>query len=176
MIQNKNLILRAVEPSDLDLLYEWENNMQLWRVSNTLTPFSKYQLKQFIENSSLDIYQTRQLRLMIDVKTQKTVETAGIIDLFDFDPYHCRAGVGIMIHGKYRKKGIATNAMKLFVNYVASELGIHNLYCNIQTENKASIKLFTSLGFELTGIKKEWLKKQNGYEDELMYQLIIGNS
>ena len=180
MIQNENLILRAIEPCDIELLYEWENSMKLWRVSNTLTPFSKYQLEQFVKASSLDIYQTRQLRLMIDVIEQNINETVGIVDMFDFEPYHNRAGIGIMIHEKFRNKGIAAKALRLFINYVSQELGIHNLYCNIETDNEVSIKLFTSLGFELIGIKKEWLKVRNLYKDEMMFQLItssiVGNS
>ncbi|WP_227625579.1 hypothetical protein [Geofilum rubicundum] len=41
MIQNDEVLLRAVEPGDVDLLYDWENRMELWPVSNTLAPFSK---------------------------------------------------------------------------------------------------------------------------------------
>ncbi|MCL2072644.1 MAG: GNAT family N-acetyltransferase [Marinilabiliaceae bacterium] len=183
MIRDNNLNLRAIELKDLDLLYEWENNMKLWRVSNTLTPFSKYQIEQYIKASSLDIYQTRQLRLMIDVIIDnnhssseipqlQNSETVGIVDMFDFDPYHNRAGVGIMIHENYRNKGIASAAFKLFINYATIQLGIHNLYCNIEADNENSIKMMTGLGFELIGTKKEWLKVRNGYKDELMFQLI----
>jgi len=176
MIQKSNLVLRAPEPNDLDLLYNWENNMLIWRVSNTKTPFSKYQLEQYIKSSSLDIYQTKQLRLMIDIEENNIIETVGMIDIFDFEPYHNRAGLGIMINEKWRSKGIATKALRLFINYATSELGIHNLYCNIEPDNEASLNLFISSGFEQTGRKKEWLKTQNGYKDELMFQFITSSS
>ena len=172
MLQENNIILRALEPSDINLLYDWENNMQLWHVSNTKTPFSKYQLEKFIKASSLDIYQTKQLRLMIDNVENNITETVGMIDMFDFEPYHNRAGIGIMINEKWRNKGIAFKALQLFINYTTSELGIHNLYCNIGADNETSIRLFTSLNFELIGRKKEWLKTRNGYGDELMFQFI----
>ena len=32
--------LRPLEPDDIDLLYHWENSMEIWEVSNTKTPFS----------------------------------------------------------------------------------------------------------------------------------------
>lgn len=55
-----NLIkLRAPEPSDLELLYTWENNMEIWKVSNTHTPYSKYVLKKYIESSHLDIWESK---------------------------------------------------------------------------------------------------------------------
>ncbi len=67
MIRNDKIILRALEPADADLLYQWENQMELWSVSNTLTPFSRHQIITYINQISLDIYQTKQLRLMIDI-------------------------------------------------------------------------------------------------------------
>ena len=147
--------------------------MDLWVVSNTLTPFSKHQLEKYVKHSSLDIYQTKQLRLMIDVKnTYEHNETTGMIDLFDLDPYHQRAGVGIMIHQKFRNRGIADAALKTFVHYCFENLGLHQLYCSISANNTISQKLFENNGFNLIGIKRDWLKTSEGYLDELFYQLI----
>jgi diamine N-acetyltransferase len=42
----REIRLRALEPEDLEVLYEWENNDSNWIISNTLSPFSKYTLKQ----------------------------------------------------------------------------------------------------------------------------------
>jgi diamine N-acetyltransferase len=86
-LKGRIISLRAVEPSDLDLLYQWENNPAVWHLSNTLTPFSKHILKEYIENAKHDIYVTKQLRLMINTKKHGTV---GCIDLFDFDPTKSR--------------------------------------------------------------------------------------
>jgi diamine N-acetyltransferase len=103
--------LRAVEPEDLELLYEWENNSHYWIISNTITPFSKFTLKRYIENSHKNIFETGQLRLMIDhIKTNKSI---GTIDLFDFDPFHKRAGLGILIADEsFRRKGYASMALR----------------------------------------------------------------
>jgi len=173
MIKGEQIILRAVELADAELLYQWENNMSLWQVSNTLVPFSKYQLEKYIRSTSLDIYQTHQLRLIIEFTDQSLPEkTIGMIDLFDFDPFHNRAGLGILIHESFRGKGLAKKALQLFINYAFDVLGIHNLYCNVAQSNEASIHLFKNLGFTLIGTKKEWLKVKNGYDDELLFQLI----
>ena len=45
-----NLKLRALEPNDLDIVYETENDESLWIYSNNSSPFSKHTLKKFIEN------------------------------------------------------------------------------------------------------------------------------
>ena len=60
-LSNDKVVLRALEPEDVELLYGWENDSDLWQVSNTLAPFSKYVLTQFIESQMQDIYQTRQM-------------------------------------------------------------------------------------------------------------------
>jgi diamine N-acetyltransferase len=173
MIEKNNVRLRALEPADLDTLYSWENDMELWQASNTIVPFSRLQLKKYIQHSSLDIYQTKQLRLMVEcTPVNEPVATVGMIDLFSFDPYHLRAGVGIMLHSDYRGSGIATTALELFVDYCFKKLGLHQLFCSIGTNNQPSIRLFEKQGFRLVGVKKEWRRTLNGFEDEAFYQLI----
>ena len=166
----EELTLRALEPEDIDILYQWENNMDIWEVSNTLTPFSKYQLKKYIEQAQLDVFQTKQLRLIIELEPGNTI--VGMIDLFDFDPFHQRGGVGIIIHKDFRQKGYAREALTLFAEYCFNNLGLHQLYANISITNKASIALFEKVGFSLSGTKKQWRKTKDGFIDECLYQLL----
>ena len=169
------ITLRAVEPEDLELLYLWENDRTVWQVSNTLVPFSHYQLKRYIESDPGDIHAHRQLRMMIDCNEAGiTARTVGSIDLFDFDPIHQRAGLGILIaSASDRRQGYACEAILQMIDYCRKVLFLHQLYCNIATSNVASIQLFRKAGFEITGTKKEWLHTENGWEDELLMQLKI---
>jgi diamine N-acetyltransferase len=166
-----NIRLRALEPEDLELLYEWENNDSYWVISNTVAPFSKYTLKRYLENSHKTIFETSQLRLMIELVHEK--KTIGTIDLFDFDPFHMRAGLGILIaDDAERRKGYATIALKCLIEYCFSTLQLHQLYCNILANNCESMDLFKKQGFVQSGIKKEWVKTSEGYLDEYVFQLI----
>ena len=163
--------LRAIEPEDLELLYEWENNNSYWIISNTVAPFSKYTLKRYIRNSHKSIYETGQLRLMIDLIAGK--QTIGTIDIFDFDPFHKRAGIGILIADEeQRRKGYATMSLKCLTDYCFRTLQLHQLWCNILADNHESIELFQKLGFIQIGIKKDWVKTADGYLDEHMFQLV----
>ncbi|MCD8403716.1 GNAT family N-acetyltransferase [Tenacibaculum finnmarkense] len=164
------LNLRAIEPEDLAFLFAIENNESFWEVSHTQAPFSRFILKQYLENAHLDIYQAKQLRLVIeDKKNQKPI---GMIDLFDFNPQHKRAGIGILIHPKYQQKGLAFEALKLLINYCFTHLQLHQLYANITADNKNSIRLFTKHNFKQIGIKKEWIFTNGTYKDEILFQLI----
>lgn len=162
---------RPVEPEDLDIIYRWENDPEIWQVSNTLVPFSRYILKQYIAESHRDIFETKQLRLIIETMDQTPV---GAIDLFDFEPFHRRAGIGILIHNKKdQSKGLATDALHLMASYATEVLGIHQLYANITVDNKASIHLFEKVGFKCAGDKKDWIRTSEGWIDEALYQLIL---
>jgi diamine N-acetyltransferase len=163
--------LRALEPEDLELLYEWENNDSYWVLSNTVAPFSKYTLKRYLENSHKNIFETGQLRFMIEIASEK--KTIGTIDLFDFDPFHMRAGLGILIaDDAERRKGYASLALKCLIDYCFKTLQLHQLYCNILANNCESMDLFKKQGFVQSGIKKDWVKTSEGYLDEYMFQLI----
>ena len=91
------ITLRALEPEDLDLLYEWENNRELWEISNTRAPFSRFVLAQYLKDSARDVFEAKQVRLIIQAEGNKAV---GAVDLYDIDLFHQHAGVGILIHNK----------------------------------------------------------------------------
>jgi diamine N-acetyltransferase len=169
-LKGKHVFLRALEPEDIDLLYKWENDTGNWNVSNTQTPFSRFVLEQYISTSHVDIYSAKQLRLVICEIDGRAI---GSIDLFDFDPNHLRAGIGILIAEQSdRKKGFASEALDLLVKYCFEILNLHQVYCNITTENESSILLFQHHGFQITGIKKQWIRSGVGFKDELLLQLI----
>jgi diamine N-acetyltransferase len=173
-IQNNIIKLRSLEPEDLDFLFKVENNPSFWEVSSTQTPFSKYILKKYLENSHQDIYEAKQLRLVIvNIKDDKTI---GFIDLFDFNPQHKRAGIGILITKEFQNKGYANATLKLFIDYVFNHLNLHQIYANIVSDNKFSIQLFENLLFRKIGLKKEWILSDGRYKDVILYQLISDKS
>lgn len=169
----KKTRLRAMEPNDIDLIYTWENDSSVWQLSNTFTPFSRYVVKQYIENSHQDIFQLKQLRLMIEKMDEDNIKVIGSIDLFDFEPMHKRAGIGILIANESdRKKGYASDALDILIKYSFHTLQLHQLYCNITEDNLNSLNLFQSKGFKLIGTKRDWLLFPKSKKDEFMFQLI----
>ncbi len=162
ILENDKIKLRAIEPEDLEYIFKWENDTTIWAVSNTLTPFSRYVVKQYIENSHLDIFESKQLRLIIEAKFNGHAnKVVGSVDIFDFDPHNQRAGLGILIaETKDRGNGFAKE---------------NQLYCNITEDNKISLNLFKSAGFSICGKKEKWIRSASGYKDEFMLQIINKN-
>ncbi|MDR1170393.1 MAG: GNAT family N-acetyltransferase [Prevotellaceae bacterium] len=171
-LESDTIRLRAIEPSDIDTLYLWENDPKVWTVSESITPYSRFILEKYILSEG-DIFVNRQLRLMIDCKQNDVYLTVGTVDLFDFNPVHGRAGLGILIYSsENRRKGYASKALGLLIEYAFTFLNISVLYCNISASNHKSIDCFEKAGFEICGLKKSWNNTPNGREDEIMLQLI----
>lgn len=170
VLKGQHIHLRALEPEDLDFLEATENDASFWEISSTQVPFSRYLLEQYIANSHQDIYTAKQLRLIIaDNNTDKPI---GIIDLFDFNPQHKRAGIGVLIIKDYQQKGVASEALELLIQYSFSVLNVHQLYANITADNTNSLALFKKFQFTTVGTKKDWVYTNNEYKDEILLQLI----
>lgn len=172
ILQNANVRLRALEPSDIDLLFEWENDTDNWLISNIQCPFSRNMLERYIESSAQDIFSARQLRLMIDTKGRDS-RTVGIIDLFDFDPIHLRAGVGILVEKSEQHLGYGRESLGVLIEYCRVVLYLHQLYATVMDGNKAALGLFETSGFEKTGVRRQWVRTGYGWVDEWMLQKII---
>ena len=169
-LHGNTIHLRALEPEDLQFLFDTENDESFWEVSHTQTPFSKFLLKQYLENAHLDIFEAKQLRLLIEEKSTK--RQIGLIDLFDFNPQHKRAGIGILIHPNFQKNGFAFEALSILIDYAFKYLNLHQLYANITATNSKSISLFTKHKFKKVGIKKDWILSEGKFKDEILFQLI----
>ena len=169
-LNGEHIYLRALEPTDLEVLYKWENNPAIWKVSNTFAPFSKFVLEQYLVNAHEDIFTTKQIRLMVCLTNNDPI---GTIELFDFDVHNSRVGIGIMIDKTAENKGYASMALDLLCDYCFESLLVKQIYCNISAGNEKSLHLFKKMGFNEVGLKKQWNKiAQNTFEDEWILQLI----
>ena len=169
-LKGKDIYLRALEPEDLDFIHSVENDESIWELSNTQTPYSRFLIKEYIENAHKDIFEVKQLRLVISNYSNIAL---GMIDLFDFDYKNRRAGVGILVkETAERQKGVGNEALGLLINYCKTHLNLHQLYCNISEENQNSLKLFSKHDFQIIGLKKDWNYINGSYKNEYLLQLI----
>lgn len=170
-IEGRLCCLRALEPCDLDVMYGWENDTSVWRVSGTQAPFSRHILSHLIEQQQFDIYSTRQMRLVVE--SVATAEAVGAVDLFEFDPHNRRAGVGIIIGPEHRQKGYGLDALLTLEAYAREVLMLRQLWCSVTQDNKASRALFQKAGYEQCGCRREWILTPEGALDEILMQRLL---
>ena len=169
-LRGEHIYLRALEPEDLEFIYRIENDTSLWELSDTQTPYSRFLIKQYLENAQQDIFEAKQLRLAINTLENTTI---GLIDVFDFDIKNKRAGIGILIENEVnRNQGYGREALELLVNYCFEVLHLHQVYANISENNIASLKLFETNGFKIIGLKKDWSFDGINYTNEYILQRI----
>lgn len=169
-LENSRIRLRALEPEDLQVLYKWENDSSLWQAGNTLSPYSRFILKEYIRNSGSDIYELHQLRLIIEDKASK--QAVGTIDLYDFEPHHRRAGVGIIVDPEFQREGFGLEALNLLVEYSFGYLHLHQLFAHIPKANIRSLNLFRKAGFDERAELIDWVLLPGGYSNVYVMQKI----
>lgn len=160
--------LRAPEPEDLDVLFGMENDSSIWVVSGNAVPYSRYQIKKYIQQSQHDFYTDRQIRFMIVREADGVV--MGSVDLTDIDPYNGRAEVGIALLSEYRGQGIASAVLSIVSGYAKSVIRLHQLFCLVPADNEKSVNLFASNGFAESGRLRQWLVQEESYSDVLILQ------
>lgn len=173
MLESENIILRALEVSDVDKLFIWENDRDNWKVSHTITPYSKHVLAEYVSTVS-DIYTDKQLRMVIEDRASGLA--IGTVDLFDCDFKNKKAGIGILIGDvEKRGRGLASEAMELILPYCFEVLALHQVYCNILADNTESLQLFDKFGFKKIGLKPEWVYADGKFSDEWLLHKINPN-
>ena len=153
LLSNDIITLRALEPTDLDTLYQWENDTALWVVSNTAAPYSREALWHYLEQYTGDIYAQRQLRLMVTLNQDGT--PVGTVDFLNFDPLNNRAELGLFIAPEHRGKGL------------------RQLYVFIAVDNEVCLNLFEDYGYRRVGTINSWVKRGNTYRDVALLQMVF---
>jgi diamine N-acetyltransferase len=165
------IYLRALEPEDLEFLFALENDPDIWGVSDTLAPVSRHALREYLAHASSDFYVVKQLRLV--VTTEISQEAVGVVDLFEYDPLHQRAGVGITILAGQRRRGYANEALELVKEHARTALRLHQLYATVSADNGPSLRLFRGAGFRRVGTRQAWLRTPSGWADAVEWQCLL---
>lgn len=162
--------LRAIEPEDLDLLYQIENDTQLWNVGATNVPYSRYTLHDYIATSSDDVFADRQVRMVVE---NEQGETVGVVDLVRFEPQHQRAEAGIVIMQHHRHKGYAQAAIEQLCTYALRIVHLHQLYVLVAEDNTAALCLFERCGFQQQAVLSDWLFDGKSYHNAVLMQRFL---
>tara|TARA_B100001057_G_C22143592_1_gene679234 strand:+ start:31 stop:540 length:510 start_codon:yes stop_codon:yes gene_type:complete len=160
-----NLILRTPLLSDFDDLLSWENDLKNNQYTDLPVFYTPSQIEDFL-NSDHDLLLQNQIRYIIELNSS----AVGCIDLYDYDMVNSRAGVGIYVDSNFRNKGIASKSLELLKSISIEKYLISNLYADIISGNKSSIKIFEKANFINNGIKSNWIRTESSFEDVLFYQ------
>lgn len=166
-----NICLRPLEPSDLDFIFRWENDPDLWIYSDSTAPLSRRIIINYLKDYDLDVFRTGQLRLMIEEKSSG--QQVGLIDLYEASPVHSRAMIGIFIIPARRRLNYALETLNHIAKYASTKLGLHQLAANILEDNLSARKTFEKAGYTHTATLRDWQHSPLGYKNILLYQKML---
>lgn len=168
-MRSENIRLRAVEPSDSNLMMQWENDCDAWIYSDTIAPLSHKQISEYAANYNGDVFGSGQLRLMI----QQGTETIGIVDLYNVEAIHAKAMIGIYIAPKFRNRGYASESVELLAQYCFRILNLHQLIALVEEDNQSSLNLFKKCGFDIVAILPDWRRTANSFCNVVMLRKLL---
>lgn len=164
--------LRAPEPEDINVLYDWENDSELWETGCYVAPVSLNQITDYVLNYDADIFKTGQLKLIIH--SSELDIPVGCIDLYDFDAINKRCFIGFLVDKKYQNRGIATSAIKMMIDYCKNRLSLNQIAAITSFNNYYSIQLLEKSGFINAGTLKMWIKRNDSsFSDAYIFQLLL---
>lgn len=169
MCQKNKLILRAIEPTDVDFLYASENDSSAWDNADTAAPLSRSLLREYALNYEADPFRCGQLRLVVALTDDTPI---GLADLYEISPIHRHAYVGIYISSPYRRNGYAIEALRMLANYTVNTLHLSILAARVPADNHPSVNLFSKASYTLAGRMRNWIsRKNNRSTDQLIFTL-----
>ena len=155
--------LRKLEPDDLPFLYRWENDALCWSDAANHNLLSQHDLREYIAQSTGDIYRDGQLRLIVEEYEESASHklTLGCIDLFDFDPRNRRAAIGMYIAPDFRGRGIGQEAVRMLEEYAFGYLHLRVLYAIIRVTNHACSHIYRLRQVIPTSELRAWTLEDN---------------
>lgn len=164
--------IRALEPGDLDVLFEIENDSRLWPLGISKEPLNREILTLYLSTMPGNLQRDGQLRMAL-YRVNSPQRALALVDLYDYDPVARKAGVGIAVLESERGKGLGAIALKELMDYSRNILALRMLHAVIPVENAASLALFEKIGFEHVGRLKDWIWTNGAFEDAHMKQIFL---
>lgn len=167
MYNGKKTYLRLLELSDLDIIMQHYNNLELLYTLGDQRPRSRDQWEERIRKSSND---ERSYRFAICTKEQRFI---GLIGLFQSGKNLCRrADLGLLIFNKEdRGKGYGTDAIITMCGFAFTILNMHTVELELFEFNKAGQKAYEKAGFVHTGRRRDAYYHFGNYVDSLIMDI-----
>ena len=153
-IQHKRLTLRSIEKQDIDFLFQVENDLKYFHLSDSYGPYTKEELLNYIHQAKAPLTKAKQYRLVICLPSNEPI---GFLDLYAYNENEKSIGLGIIIYDKnYRNKGFAKTAITLINQWCFNTGMIQAIFADVLATNQNSLLLFRALGFKQYKIIDKW--------------------
>lgn len=167
-LKGNSIILRNIKETDLEFLREMINDLAIKKmtVGETKQEVTIEEQKKWFENLK---YEKNRQRFVIDLEGKPI----GVINLDNIDEKNKSASISIKI-GKQnlKNKGYGTQALNLILEYAFERLDLQRIYANVLEYNNPSQKLFIKCGFQIDGIQRKAILKNENFYNLIMFSIL----
>lgn len=168
MLKGTLVNLRAVEPNDYRLLWQWVNDpevMVYWgRPGNTesLSEVSRLEETQAARGTSR--------KYIVETHDGLAI---GQVDYYDLNWQARSAWTSIMIADPgYWGGGYGTDAMRTLLKYLFTQLGLHRVSLSAHVSNARAIRSYEKNGFAIEGTLREWAFFDGAWVDGVLMSVL----
>ena len=164
-----NIVLRPWQKQDAQELASVANNRNIWNnVRDALpSPYTVMDAMQWISHVNS---QSPVINFAI-VCDGSVVGSIGCQPKEDISRKNIE--IGYFIGEPYWGKGIATEAVKHLLDFIATRLDVVRIEAHVFAQNKSSMKVLQKNGFYLEGIRRKAVLKNNESIDEYLLVKLI---
>ena len=171
-ITGDRIILREYREDDIIHIYNWTRDIitTKWMGRKFRTPRSLDKIENGVRNV---ISEPPEDGIFFVIADRDTEVYIGGIDLTSIDWIDKNGVLSIAIaENSNRNKGFATEAMKLLLDYAFNKLHLHKIELGVYSDNKAAVRCYEKLGFNIEGTLKDHMLVDGKYRDLLQMGLI----
>lgn len=172
IVINANLYLTEPVESDIPFFIKLINNKNHY--NNTLRipfPYTENDAIQFLGFAQqLKQKFKRPMCWQLRNTLGEMIGGIGLLGIHDSQPH--KDEIGYWVAEAYSGKGIATEMLQVFCNYVFKHYGLSRIEAHVFSFNKASMRVLEKADFIQEGFKSKCYLKDNKFIDAYAYALV----
>ncbi len=169
MYDGKLVRLRAYDRKDIDKAWEYVNDPEVKRFLVPGIPFPLRKDDEAKWYESLNPSSTNSYSFAIERLADG--EYIGGCGINEVDWKNSHALVGIFLGKQFCNNGYSTDAMRVLVNFIFSEMNLHKVSLLTYGFNKRAIRSYEKVGFKVEGVLKENIYREGRYHDEIIMSI-----
>lgn len=169
LLQKNNVLIRLFCEGDIENKIKWINDAEN-------NQFLHYDIPLSYEKT-LRWYRGKDKNTRLDCVIEYDGVPVGLIGLLGIDKVNEKAEFYIsMGEPRFKRKGIATTATEIILEYAFKELALNKVYLNVDSENIAACRLYEKVGFVCEGEFKEDMLFKGKLIDRKRYAVLKKSS
>lgn len=170
-LRTKRLMLRKMQVSDLEKLFQVWSNPEVTRFMNIDKFTDKKQAKEMIILFDKLSKENTAIRYsIIELESNEIIGSCGF-NILDFE--NAKAEIGYEINKPFWGKGFAPEAITCLIRHAFNDLELNRIEAKVEPENFNSIKVLRKLNFGFEGTMRKVERSKGRFIDLNLYSLLV---